>query len=122
MRKTSSTRTRRRFLQDATTLAAGMSLRWPNVSRASTRKVAANDKLAIGIIGAGGRRWDNLQELQSERIVAIADVDDERASQAFEKFTDAARYRDFRKMLDKEKSLDAVVVSTPDHIHAVAAI
>ena len=122
MRKTSSTRTRRQFLQETATLAAGMSLSWPHVSQAATRKVAANDKLAIGIIGAGGRGWDNLQELQSERIVAIADVDDERASQAFKKFPDAATYRDFRKMLDKEKSLDAVVVSTPDHMHAVAAI
>ena len=53
--------------------------------------------------------------MQSERIVAIADVDDERASEAFKKFPDATRYRDFREMLDKEKSLDAVVVSTPDH-------
>jgi predicted dehydrogenase len=122
MRKTSSTRTRRQFLQETATLAAGMSLSWPHVSQAAARKVAANDKLAIGIIGAGGRGWDNLQELQSERIVAIADVDDERANQAFKKFSGAARYRDFRKMLDKEKSLDAVVVSTPDHMHAVAAI
>ena len=122
MRKTSNTRSRRRFLQETATLAAGMSLSWPIVAQAATRQVAPKDKLAIGIIGAGGRGWDNLQEVQSERIVALADVDDERASEAFKKFPDAKRYRDFREMLDKEKSLDAVVVSTPDHMHAFAAI
>jgi predicted dehydrogenase len=122
MQKSSSMKTRRGFLQETVTLAAGMSLSRPFMSQAATRQVAANDKLAIGIIGAGGRGWDNLQGVQSERIVAIADVDDKRASEAFKKFPDASRYRDFRKMLDKEMSLDAVVVSTPDHTHAVAAI
>ena len=78
MQETSPTKTRRRFLQETATLAAGMSLSWPLVSQAATRQVAANDKLAIGIIGAGGRGWDNLQGVKSERIVAIADVDDER--------------------------------------------
>src|SRR4051794_15547215 len=116
------TRTRRTFLQEAAALAAGVSLSSPLMLHAAKRQVAANEKLAIGVIGAGGRGWDNLQEVQSERIVAIADVDDERATDAFKKFPNATRYRDFRKMLDKEKSLDAVVVSTPDHMHAVAAI
>jgi predicted dehydrogenase len=92
------------------------------VSHAATRQIAANDKLAIGVIGAGGRGWDNLQGVKSERIVAIADVDDERCSEALKAYPKAAHYRDFREMLDKEKSLDAVVVSTPDHTHAVAAI
>jgi predicted dehydrogenase len=122
MQKNSSTRTRRKFLQEAAALAAGISVSSPLVLQAAERKVAGNEKLAIGIIGGGGRGWDNLQEVQSERIVAIADVDDERARDAFKKFPDATRYRDFRKMLDKEKSLDAVVVSTPDHMHAAAAI
>src|SRR3954470_13959740 len=122
MQKNSSTRTRRKFLQEAAALATGISVSSPLVLKAAKRPVAANEKLAIGIIGGGGRGWDNLQEVQSERIVAIADVDDERARDAFKKFPDATRYRDFRKMLDKEKSLDAVVVSTPDHTHAVAAI
>jgi predicted dehydrogenase len=118
----SSIQTRRRFLQDTATLAAGVSLAWPLVSTAAARQVAANEKLAIGIIGAGGRGWDNLQGVKSERIVALADVDDRQAKNAFKQFPDAVRYRDFREMLDKEKTLDAVVVSTPDHVHAAAAI
>lgn len=88
----------------------------------ATRQVKANDKLALGIIGAGGRGWDNLQSVASERIVAIADVDDARCSEALKAYPAANHYRDFRQMLDKEKSLDAVVISTPDHTHAVTAI
>ena len=114
--------TRRQFLQDTATLAAGVSLAWPLVSTAVARQVAADEKLAIGIIGAGGRGWDNLQGVKAERIVALADVDDKQAKNAFKRFPDAVRYRDFREMLDKEKSLDAVVVSAPDHVHATAAI
>ena len=122
MQKSSNTKSRRRFLQETAALTASASLSWPLASRGAARQVAANDKLAIGIIGTGGRGWDNLQAVQSERIVAIADVDDARSREAFQKFPDAVRYRDFRELLDKEKSLDAVVVSTPDHTHAVAAI
>jgi predicted dehydrogenase len=60
--------------------------------------------------------------VKSENIIAICDVDDERAAQAYKTYPNAKRYKDFRKMLEMEKSLDAVTVSTPDHVHAVAAI
>ena len=115
-------RTRRRFLQDTAALAAGAALLRPHGAEAAARQVKASDKLAIGIIGAGGRGWDNLHGVASERIVAIADVDDVRCSEALKAYPKAAHYRDFRQMLDKEKSLDAVVISTPDHTHAVSAI
>jgi predicted dehydrogenase len=88
----------------------------------TARRESPNAKLNIGIIGAGGRGWDNVMGVQGENIIALCDVDDERARDAFEKFPRATRYRDFRKMLDSERSLDAVVVSTPDHTHAIAAI
>jgi predicted dehydrogenase len=122
MQESSSNTTRRRFLRDASSLAAGLSLGWPIVSQAATKSISPNDKLALGIIGAGGQGGGNLQHVQSERIIAFADVDEERASAAFKKFPKATRYRDFRKMLDKERTLDAVVISIPDHNHAVAAI
>jgi predicted dehydrogenase len=54
--------------------------------------------------------------------VALCDVDWERAAETFEKFPKAKRYKDFRVMLEKEKNIDAVVVSAPDHIHAVASM
>lgn len=76
----------------------------------------------LGFIGAGGRATENLKEMTSENIVALCDVDDKNAAASFAKFPNAKRYRDFRKMLEAEKSLDAVVVSTPDHTHALTAI
>jgi len=60
--------------------------------------------------------------VQSENIVALCDVDAVRAEAAARKHPAAKRYQDFREMLDKEKGLDAVVVSTPDHVHAIASV
>jgi predicted dehydrogenase len=112
---------RRQFLGNAALVSVGLAAApWP--LHGAARKVSPNEKLNLGIIGAGGRGFDNLMGVKSENIVALCDVDDERAKTAFGKFPDAKRYRDFRRMLDQEKSLDAVVVSTPDHTHAIAAI
>jgi predicted dehydrogenase len=83
---------------------------------------APNEKLNIAVIGAGGRGADDLKELQTENIVALCDVDSERAGKTFERFPKAARYRDFRVMLEKEKGIEAVLVATPDHTHAVASM
>src|SRR6476659_9912879 len=113
-----SLQTRREFLGASALLTASLSLG----TYAAPRKISENEKLNIGIVGAGGRGWDNLQGVKSEKIVALCDVDDERAAQAHKAFPEAKRYKDFRKMLEQEKSLDAVTVSTPDHTHAIAAI
>ncbi len=71
---------------------------------------------------AGGRGDEDLEDLKSENIVALCDVDWDRAAATFRQFPNATRYRDFREMLDKEKDIDAVVVGTPDHIHAVVSM
>ena len=60
--------------------------------------------------------------MAGENIVALCDVDWARAADTFKKFPDARRYRDYREMLKKEKSIDAVMIATPDHVHAPAAI
>jgi len=84
---------------------------------------SANNKLNIAGIGVGGRGGGDIRSVSSENIVALCDVDMSRASGTFKRFPDAKVYRDFRKMLDKEeKNIDAVVIGTPDHIHAPAAI
>src|SRR6185503_3790518 len=88
----------------------------------ATRHVPANSKLNIGIIGAGGKGLENIKGVSSENIVAICDVDDRRAAEGYKRLPKAVRYRDYRVMLEKEKSLDAVVVTTPDHHHAPAAL
>jgi predicted dehydrogenase len=89
----------------------------------TTRRPGPNDRLNIGIIGAGGQGGGNLRNVaRTENIVALCDVDDRRAADAYRDFPRATRYHDFRQMLDRERGLDAVVVSTPDHQHAIASI
>ena len=82
-----------------------------------------SEKLNIGGIGVGGRGGGDLREVESENIVALCDVDANRAAATFKRYPGAKVYRDFREMLKKEgKNIDAVVIGTPDHIHAPAAI
>lgn len=120
--------TRRRFLADsakaASTIAMVDLLAQPH-AQAEPRRLAANDKLNIAFIGVAGRGATNLQEItQAEdvNVVAVCDVDENNLNSAGVKFPAAKRYRDFRKLLEAEKSADAVVISTPDHIHAPAAM
>jgi predicted dehydrogenase len=116
--KSYRSQTRRKFLRDSAFLASGLAL----AAHGASPKRAATDKLNIGIIGPGGRGWDNLQGVKTENIVALCDVDEARCKAALQQYPQAKRYKDFRLMLEQEKSLDAVVVSTPDHVHAIAAI
>lgn len=83
---------------------------------------SANNKLNIAGVGIGGRGAGDLHEVGTENIVALCDVDDKYAAKTFEKYPNAKRYRDFRKMLDTQKDIDAVIVATPDHTHAVVAM
>ena len=120
--KYSATFGRRQFLQRASLAAAGLATTGSWTQAQTRRRAKPTEPLRIGIIGAGGRGFDNLMGVKSETIAALCDVDDDRAKTAFAKFPEARRYRDFRVMLEQEKNLDAVVVSTPDHTHAIAAI
>jgi predicted dehydrogenase len=82
-----------------------------------------SDKIRIAGIGVGGMGWGDIQSVGGENVVALCDVDDRRAGNSHKRFPDAKRYRDFRKMLDEmDKDIDAVVVATPDHTHAVACM
>jgi predicted dehydrogenase len=81
-----------------------------------------NEKLNIASIGAGGQAASDLTNCASENIVALCDVDDKRAGRKFSEYQKAPRYKDFRKMLDQEKGIDAVIVTIPDFMHATAAL
>src|SRR6185436_2581953 len=107
---------RRQFLQ--TTALAGTSLLIGGGTRAS-QKLSANEKLNLGVIGTANRARANLSALQGENIVALCDVDENFLAAAKEKLPGAKTYNDFRKLLE-QKELDAVLVSTADHTHAVA--
>lgn len=82
----------------------------------------ASRKLNLAFIGVGGQGGAALTECDGENYVAFCDVDDQRAAEAYANYPNAKRFKDFRVMFDKmHKEIDAVVVSTPDHIHFSAA-
>jgi len=80
---------------------------------------APSNKLNIAGIGVGGMGGGNLRQCESENIVALCDVDSEYAAKTFKRYPKAKVYKDYRVMFDKEKDIDAVVIATPDHTHAV---
>lgn len=82
-----------------------------------------NEKLNIAGIGAGGQAFNDLRQCETENIVALADVDWSRGEPGFQRYDKAKKYKDFRKMIDTEgKSIDAVVIGIPDHMHTAAAL
>ncbi|MBM3840323.1 MAG: Gfo/Idh/MocA family oxidoreductase [Verrucomicrobia bacterium] len=111
--------TRRQFLK-STAVAAG-ALTFPLIS--SRNVLGANGRLNIAGIGVGGKGAGDVAVVDHENIVALCDVDEVNAAGSFKKYPHAKRYKDFRLMLDKEgQGIDAVTVSTPDHMHAPAAL
>ena len=109
---------RRQFLKSTATAAFLAGVR-PLSAR--PRKLSPNDKLNVGVIGVANRGRENLNGVAGENIVALCDVDEKLLGAAAEKFPGAKTYVDFRKLID-QKDLDAIVISTPDHTHAVAAV
>src|SRR4051812_23992564 len=99
--------TRRQFVRG--TLAAAAVLGCP----AFVRSRSPNEKLNIAVIGCGGRGGHNLRQVAGENIVALCDVDETAVVKAAEKFPEAKKFRDFRKLYDglKDSEFDAVVVS-----------
>ena len=82
-----------------------------------------NEKLNVASIGAGGKAASDIRACaQTENIVALCDVDDNRAAPIFKQFDGAAKFKDYRVMLEKQNDIDAVIVTVPDHMHAAAAI
>jgi len=112
---------RREFLRGGGAAAAAFTI-VPRYVLGGARHTPPSEKLNIAFIGAGGQGQRNTAQLGSENIAALCDVDEERAAKTFQLYPKARKYRDFRKMLEKEKNIDAVVVTTPDHTHAVAAM
>lgn len=81
-----------------------------------------SEKLNIACVGVGGKGFSDAEAVSSHNIVALCDVDDQCAARAFNTFPNAKRYRDWRVMLDKEPQIDAVMVATPDHCHALISL
>lgn len=115
--------TRRQFLRATGTAVAGFMI-VPRHVVAGSGQTPPSEKLNIAGIGVGGQGEGDINEVApNNNIVALCDVDSKRSANTFKKFPDAKPYRDFRRMFDEmEKNIDAVVVATPDHFHAVAAM
>jgi predicted dehydrogenase len=113
--------TRRDFLKQTAVAGAGFWLAG-GLTEVHARP-GPSERLNLAFIGAGGQGGGNLRDMsQTENIVALCDVDEQRAGGAFKSHPKATRYTDFRVMLDKQKNIDAVVVSTPDHMHTIASV
>ena len=108
---------RRRFLRDGA-IAGAVTLGFPAIL--SSR--SPGSKLNIAIIGAGGRGADNAAAVAAENIVALCDVDGVNLARAAAKYPQARTYKDFRRLYEKADDIDAVVVSTAEHTHAVATM
>ena len=80
-----------------------------------------SQKLNIAGVGVGGMGAANLSRVESENIVALCDVDEKYAAHVFKKYPGARRWKDFRKMLEEQQEIDAVIVATPTHLHAVVS-
>ncbi len=125
---------RRKFINSVALTGAAFSIVPRNVL-GGKGYTAPSDKLNIAVIGVGGKgRSDMSTVSQTENIAALCDVDDRKMEETIRKTKEdgnmalaealekAPKYKDFRVMLEKEKGIDAVTVSTPDHTHAVAAM
>jgi predicted dehydrogenase len=112
---------RRQFLSSTAALATAFTI-VPRFVLGGVRNIPPSEKLNIAGIGVGGRGADNLDAVSGENIVALCDVDRQRAAPTFKRYPKAKTYADFRKMLEERKDIDAVIVATPDHIHAPATM
>lgn len=120
-KKEKNTISRRRFLGTVGTAAAGLSI-LPSRVVGGLGHLAPSDKLNIVGIGVGGVGSSNINNCNSQNIVGLCDVDWDYASGIFEKYPMAKKFKDYRKMFDvMGDQIDAVVVATPDHTHAMIA-
>jgi len=114
---------RREFIRTAPALGAGVGF-WiaGSASAKPPRRVSANEKLDIAMVGTANQAGWDLSQIQDQNIVALCDVDADFLAKAAEKFPHAQQYRDYRRLMDDHQRFDAVLVAIPDHQHVQAAL
>lgn len=114
---------RREFIGTSALAIGGLTI-IPAQTVAGLGHVAPSDKLNIAGIGIGGMGRSDLEDVaKTENIVALCDVDwNNSVENVFQLYPKAHRYKDYRVMLDKQKDIDAVVIATPDHTHAIISM
>ncbi len=115
-----ATLSRRDFLRNTAAVTSFLVVEPAVLGRAG--EVSPNQKLNIAGIGIGGQGASDVEQVSKENIVALCDVDSAYAAKTFKKYPNAKQYKDYRVMLEKEKGIDAVVIGTPDHQHAIISI
>jgi len=125
MKQTTPQITRRRFL-GGTAVSTTAFFVAPSSILGLRGQTPPSGKLNIAGIGIGGQGAADLSSIQKEspgeNIVALCDADWGHAGHTFKRYSGAKQYKDYRKMLDEMKEIDAVVIGTPDHHHAPASI
>jgi predicted dehydrogenase len=135
MKKRSEVReiSRREFMGGAAAAAMAFTI-VPRHVLGGAGNTPPSEKLNVAGVGVGGMGASNIDAIagyseendvvtmSGENIVALCDVDEKYAGPVFDRYPKAKKYRDFRRMLEKQKDIDAVVVATPDHTHAVVAM
>lgn len=126
----------RRAFVGGTAASAGLLIVPAEAVGRARRRIAPSDRVNVAVIGAGGMGAQNMAKLTSQNIVALADPDFEHVARSLrdkegqliperqplkDAYDQAAKFADYRRMFDKSKNIDAVVIATPDHHHAVAA-
>jgi predicted dehydrogenase len=111
---------RRSFLAGTTAAVAATII--PRHVLGTADRPSANERLNIANVGVGGMGSHDIRSVPGENIVAICDVDANHAAGAAAAFPQAKVYADFRKMFDAQRDIDAVMVATPDHNHAVVTL
>jgi len=110
--------TRRTFLQQTTALGLAGSL----LGRSALRATAASDKIHLACVGVGGKGWSDMQKTSvGHHVVALCDTDESNLAKAAAAFPGARKYTDWRKLLE-QNDIDAVTISTPDHMHATVTM
>ncbi|MCX5654782.1 MAG: Gfo/Idh/MocA family oxidoreductase [Planctomycetota bacterium] len=113
--------TRRNFLGATAAVAAAFTI-VPRAVLGGPRNIPPSEKMNVAGIGVGGMGAGNLRNLESENIVALCDVDHGYAAKTFKRYAGVKTYKDYREMLEKQRDIDAVLMATPDHTHAVIAM
>jgi hypothetical protein len=118
-----STISRRSFLQKSSAAIAAFTIVPNTILGKSHGFIAPSDKLNIAAVGIGGMGNSNLRAVEkTENIVALCDVDWKYAKDVLDRFPQAKKYKDYRKMYEEMgKSIDAVIVATADHTHCIVA-
>lgn len=115
---------RRKFIKTTAAAAFGIQI-VPRHVIGGPGFIAPSEKLNLGCIGVGGQGAGDIRDMDETglvNIVALCDVDLDHSAATIKKYPNAKLYRDFRKIIEQQKDIDAVVVATPDHCHAPASI